>query len=88
LRRCRRRRRRYCGLGVPGWRESLWSSAYRRYLGTGESYDFNTLVEMLNDELGTDIEPEYIENPIPDSVYVYDTCADYSKMKAETGWEP
>jgi len=57
-------------------------------LGTSESYDFNTVVEMLNDELGTEIEPEYIENPIPDSVYVHDTCADYSKMKADTGWEP
>jgi UDP-glucose 4-epimerase len=57
-------------------------------LGTGDAYDFNTLVEMLNDELGTDIEAEYIENPIPDSVYVHDTCADYSKMKAKTGWEP
>lgn len=55
-------------------------------LGTGEAYDFNTVVDMLNDELGTGIEPEYIENPIPDSVYVHDTCADYSKMKAETGW--
>jgi len=55
-------------------------------LGTGESYDFNTLVEMLNDVLGTDIEAEYIKNPIPDSMYVHDTCADYSKMKAETGW--
>jgi UDP-glucose 4-epimerase len=57
-------------------------------LGTGTAYDFNTVVEKLNDELGTGIEPEYIENPIPESVYVHDTCADYSKMNAETGWEP
>lgn len=57
-------------------------------LGTSEAYSFNTLVEILNDELGTDIDPEYIENPIPESVYVHDTCADYSKMEAETGWEP
>ncbi|EMA24946.1 MULTISPECIES: NAD-dependent epimerase/dehydratase family protein [Haloarcula] len=57
-------------------------------LGTGEAYDFNTVVEMLNDELGTDIEPEYIENPIPEDVYVHDTCADFSKMHEATGWEP
>ncbi|SDJ94984.1 UDP-glucose 4-epimerase [Halovenus aranensis] len=57
-------------------------------LGTGESYDFNTVVKMLNEELGTDIEPEYVENPIPESVYVHDTCADYSKMKEATGWGP
>jgi UDP-glucose 4-epimerase len=55
-------------------------------LGTGESYSFNTMVEMINDELGTDIAPEYIENPLP--VYVHDTMADPSKMHEATGWEP
>jgi len=43
---------------------------------------------MLNDELGTDVEPEYVENPIPESVYVHDTCADATKIRAEAGWEP
>ena len=57
-------------------------------LGTGEAFDFRTVVEMLNDELDTDIDPEFVENPIPDDVYVHDTCADASKMKAATGWEP
>ncbi len=57
-------------------------------LGTGESYDFNTVVEQLNKILGTDVEPEYVDNPIPESVYVNDTCADYSSMQEETGWEP
>jgi UDP-glucose 4-epimerase len=57
-------------------------------LGTGESYDFNTVVDLLNDELGTDVAPEYVENPIPDDVYVHDTCADYSSMHEATGWEP
>ena len=55
-------------------------------LGTGESYDFNTMVEMINDELGTDVEPEYVENPL--DVYVHDTKADPTKMKEATGWEP
>ncbi|WP_276253340.1 NAD-dependent epimerase/dehydratase family protein [Halomontanus rarus] len=57
-------------------------------LGTGDAYSFNELVDMLNDELGTDIEPEYVENPIPDSVYVHDTCADSSKIREEASWEP
>ncbi len=57
-------------------------------LGTGTSYSFNELVDMLNAELGADIEPEYVENPIPDSVYVHDTCADASRMHEKTGWEP
>jgi len=55
-------------------------------VGTGESYDFNTMVEMINDELGTDIQPEYIENPLP--VYVHDTMADATKLQEATGWEP
>jgi len=57
-------------------------------VGTGERYDFNTVVELLNDELGTDVEPGYVENPIPADVYVSDTCADPSKLRDATGWEP
>jgi len=57
-------------------------------LGTGERYSFNSVVELLNEELGTDVDPEYVENPIPESVYVHDTCADCSKMADATGWEP
>jgi len=57
-------------------------------VGTGEAYSFNTVVEMLNDELGTSVEPEYVENPIPESVYVHDTCADPSKLGEATGWVP
>lgn len=57
-------------------------------VGTGERYSFNRIVELLNEELGTDVEPKYVENPIPDSVYVHDTCADSSKLQEETGWMP
>ncbi|MDR9381605.1 MAG: NAD-dependent epimerase/dehydratase family protein [Natronomonas sp.] len=57
-------------------------------VGTGERYSFNEVVDLLNAELGTNVEAEYVENPIPESVYVHDTCADYSKLNAATGWEP
>jgi len=57
-------------------------------LGTGNPYSFNELVEMLNDVLGTDVEPEYVENPIPKDVYVHDTCADFAKLNQEVGWTP
>lgn len=57
-------------------------------VGTGEAIDFRTLVERLNDALGTNIAPTYVENPIPDSIYVSHTCADYAKLHAATGWEP
>ncbi|WP_254544421.1 NAD-dependent epimerase/dehydratase family protein [Halomarina pelagica] len=55
-------------------------------LGTGESYSFNEMIDMINAELGTDVEPEYVENPLP--VYVHDTMADPTKMREATGWEP
>ncbi|PSP95653.1 nucleoside-diphosphate sugar epimerase [Halobacteriales archaeon QS_4_62_28] len=57
-------------------------------LGTGEQYSIDYLVERLNEILGKRIEPVYEENPIPDDVFVHDTCADSSKMQAATGWEP
>ncbi len=57
-------------------------------LGTGEAYSFNTVVDAINEELGTDVEPAYVDNPIPAEVYVHDTCADSSKIQAETAWEP
>jgi UDP-glucose 4-epimerase len=55
-------------------------------VGTGVSYSFNEMVEMINEELGTDVPPEYVENPL--EVYVHDTMADPSKLRAATGWEP
>ncbi|WP_227131302.1 NAD-dependent epimerase/dehydratase family protein [Halorubellus salinus] len=57
-------------------------------LGTGEQYTANEVVDALNDVLGTDVEPEHVENPIDESVFVQHTMADYSKMQEATGWEP
>ncbi len=57
-------------------------------LGTGTRHSFNTVVDMINDELNTHIEPVYVNNPIPESVYVHDTCADSTKIQKKTGWDP
>jgi UDP-glucose 4-epimerase len=57
-------------------------------LGTGDRHSFNTVVAMINETLGTDVDPAYVENPIPEDVYVHDTCADISKIREATGWEP
>lgn len=57
-------------------------------IGTGRRVSFNELVKMLNEELGTDIKPEYVENPIPDDIYIRDTCADSTKFTNATGWNP
>jgi UDP-glucose 4-epimerase len=57
-------------------------------LGTGDPYSFNEVVEMINREMDMDVQPEYVENPIPEDVYVHDTCADASKLREDVGWEP
>lgn len=57
-------------------------------VGTGTSHSFNTVVDRINDELGTAVEPTYVENPIPEELYVHDTCAETDKIRSETGWQP
>ena len=57
-------------------------------LGTGDPRSFNEIVSMINDEMDTDVQPEYVDNPIPEDIYVHDTCADASKLRDEVGWEP
>ena len=47
-------------------------------VGTEDPYSFNKMVELINEALGTDIDPEYIECPFDG--YVHDTCADISKF--------
>ncbi|WP_248898284.1 NAD-dependent epimerase/dehydratase family protein [Haloplanus halobius] len=55
-------------------------------LGTGDAYSFNEMVDLINDALGTAVEPEY--EPIPLENYVHNTCADISKIYEATGWKP
>lgn len=47
-------------------------------VGTGRSYTFNQVVDMLNEMLGTSLKPEYKENPIKN--YVMHTLADTAKI--------
>ena len=44
------------------------------------------MVDTINDALGTDIDPVYVECPVDSSVH--DTMADASKLREATGWEP
>ena len=57
-------------------------------VGTGEQHSFLHVVDLINAQLGTDVEPAFVENPIPEDVYVHDTLADYSRFHEATGWEP
>ncbi|MEA3324258.1 MAG: NAD-dependent epimerase/dehydratase family protein [Euryarchaeota archaeon] len=55
-------------------------------VGTGVSHSFNDVVRILNTELGTDIEPKYIENPIQN--YMRHALADIAKMGKILGYHP
>ncbi len=57
-------------------------------LGTGEQYSANDVVSMLCEILGADVDPEHVDNPIPEHAFVQATMADASKMREATGWEP
>ncbi|WP_440989849.1 NAD-dependent epimerase/dehydratase family protein [Haloarchaeobius baliensis] len=57
-------------------------------LGTGEQYTANEVVDRLGAILGAEVEPEHVENPIDEDVFVQHTMADASKMREATGWEP
>ena len=53
-------------------------------VGTGASHSFNDVVVTLNGVLGTDIEPQHIDNPVKN--YVAHTMADLTKVKAALGF--
>ena len=55
-------------------------------VGTGESHSFNDVVRILNSELGTDIEPRYIKNPLKN--YVGHTLADMTMARNVLGYTP
>ncbi len=55
-------------------------------VGTGESHSFNDVVRILNSELGTEIEPRHIENPLKN--YVGHTLADLTRTGDVLGYAP
>jgi len=55
-------------------------------LGSGQARSFNELVQILNQSLGTDYPPEYIENP--HAHYQNFTQADLTNSRKELGYEP
>jgi ADP-L-glycero-D-manno-heptose 6-epimerase len=55
-------------------------------LGTGQARSFNELVDVLNRSLGTDLKPDYIENP--HAHYQNFTQADLTRVRDSLGYEP
>lgn len=62
------------------------SGAYN--LGTGESYSINAIIEMLADSFDSSVEPTYVDNPIPEHMFIKRLVADSSKIEEATGWTP
>lgn len=50
-------------------------------VGTGVGTSFNSLVKVLNEVLGTDLEPEYIDMPYEKKSYQSNTQADTNRAK-------
>jgi UDP-glucose 4-epimerase len=57
-------------------------------VGSGEVRSFNQIVTEINNQLDKSIEPEYVENPINDDVYVSNQNSCSQKFREETGWQP
>ncbi len=64
--------------------EALRSGIYN--LGSGQAHSFNELVQILNGTLGTNLEPEYIENP--HAHYQNFTQAELTKVREALGYQP
>ncbi|MBN1871812.1 MAG: NAD-dependent epimerase/dehydratase family protein [Candidatus Omnitrophica bacterium] len=55
-------------------------------LGTGKETSFNEVVQMINDRLGTSLEPIYV--PVPINIYALRLLADVTKQKKVLGFDP
>ncbi|MCH7471574.1 ADP-glyceromanno-heptose 6-epimerase [bacterium] len=56
-------------------------------IGSGTALSFNELIALLNNSLGTALEPEYMENPY-EAFYQNHTEASLAKSRKELGYEP
>ena len=56
-------------------------------VGTGVATSFNELAAVLNDVMGTNLEPEYFEMPYDPSTYQSDTQADMTLAEQALNWK-
>src|SRR6185437_5255742 len=54
-------------------------------VGTGKSYSFNAVIKLINDIIGKEIQPQYINKP---TKYLESTLADTSLLKNVLGITP
>ena len=71
---------------IASYEVSFGSSSFVYNVGTGIQTSFNSIIEIINKQLSTDIKPTYVKNPINN--YVQHTMADISLARLELGYEP
>lgn len=71
---------------IASYEANFGSSGFVYNVGTGIQTSFNSIVEIINKQLATDIKPTYVKNPINN--YVQHTRADISLARLELGYEP
>jgi len=54
-------------------------------VGTGKAYSFNNVIEILNKNMGLDVKPQHVENPIKN--YVQHTLSDTVKAEKVLGFK-
>ncbi|MGH9879296.1 MAG: NAD-dependent epimerase/dehydratase family protein [Nitrososphaerales archaeon] len=54
-------------------------------VGTGVETSFNEIIRVINEQIGSDISPKYVENPVKN--YVQETLADTTLAKTELGFD-
>ena len=65
---------------LEAWRSGIYN------LGSGQARSFNELIDVLNRSLGTDFQPDYMENP--HAHYQNYTQADLTSVRSALGYEP
>lgn len=73
---------------IKAFESSLDADSGIYNVGSQNIKSFNDVVEEINRNLEKSIQPEYIDNPIPEGVYVEKQYSSYKKLSEETGWEP
>ena len=56
-------------------------------VGTGIATDFNQLIKVLNEVLGTNLEPEYFDSPYDPKTYQANTQADTTLAEQQLKWK-
>ncbi|MEZ5338776.1 MAG: ADP-glyceromanno-heptose 6-epimerase [bacterium] len=72
---------------VDGTMRAAGAEAGVYNIGSGKARSFNDIITILNECLGTDHEPEYIDNPY-EHFYQNHTEADISRSRKKLGYEP